>query len=79
MVTIDGKVLKNVVSIAANTGYSMALKSDGTVVAWGHIHNDYRTPATVPAGLSNVVAIAAGQFYSLAITTNATVAERFRN
>ena len=79
MVTIDGKVLKNVVSIAANTGYSMALKSDGTVVAWGHIHNDYRTPATVPAGLSNVVAIAAGGFYSLAITTNATVAERFRN
>jgi trimeric autotransporter adhesin len=79
MVTIDGKVLKNVVSIAANTGYSMALKSDGTVVAWGHIHNDYRTPATVPAGLSNVVAIAAGQFYSLAITTNAAVAERFRH
>jgi alpha-tubulin suppressor-like RCC1 family protein len=79
MATIDGKVLKNVVSIAANTGYSMALKSDGTVVAWGHIHNDYRTPVTVPAGLSNVVAIAAGQFYSLAITTNVAVAERFRH
>ena len=78
LVTIGRNVLSNVVTIAASRGYSMALKNDGTVVAWGCIHHDSRSPATVPAGLSNVVAIAAGEFYSLAITTNAAVAERFR-
>lgn len=77
LVTLGGRVLSNVVSIAANRGYSMALKNDGTVVAWGRIAN-YKFPATVPAGLSNVVAIAAGEIYSLAITTNAVVAERFK-
>jgi alpha-tubulin suppressor-like RCC1 family protein len=75
-VKIDGQVLSNVASIAAGHGYSMALKKDGTVIAWGRIGNDH--PATVPAGLSNVVAIAAGDNFCLAITTNSAVADRFR-
>jgi hypothetical protein len=51
-----------VTAIAAGTNHSLALKSDGTVVAWGD--ND-SGQATVPAGLSGVVAIAAGYEHSL--------------
>lgn len=73
LVRLDGQVLSNVVAIAAGNAYglvglgepySLALKQDGTVVAWGHMAG---RPAWVPAGLSNVVAIAAGQLHCLAI------------
>jgi hypothetical protein len=73
----DGQLLTNVIAVAANRGYSMALKSDGTVVAWGRMANG-RFPATAPEGLSGVIAIAAGDGFCLAITTNRAVAERFR-
>lgn len=76
-VRIEGQILSNVVSIAAGRGYSLALKKDGTVVAWGRMVNG-QYPATAPEGLSNVVAIAAGaEDFCLAITTNRAVAERF--
>ena len=42
----------------------MALKSDGTVVAWG---GNGSGESTVPANLTGVIAIAAGYRYSLAI------------
>ena len=45
----------------------LALKKDGTVVAWGVMDGK---PAVVPEGLSNVVAIAAGHNFCLAIATN---------
>jgi alpha-tubulin suppressor-like RCC1 family protein len=73
LVRVDGQVLSNVVAIAAGnayglvglgTPYSLALKQDGTVVAWGRMAGK---PASVPAGLSNVVALAAGQLHCLAI------------
>ena len=76
-VTLGGRILSNVVCVAANRGYSMALKKDGTVVTWGRMVNNQH-PATVPAGLSNVVAIAAGDNFCLAITTNSAVADIFR-
>ena len=48
----------------------MALKSDGTVVAWGwNSHGQ----VTVPAGLNNVTAIHAGSYHSLALKTDGTV------
>jgi alpha-tubulin suppressor-like RCC1 family protein len=77
-VIIAGRVLSNVVSIAAGRGYSLALKGDGTVIAWGRMVDDLY-PATVPAGLSKVVAIAAGENFCLAITTNSAVADKFRH
>ena len=41
-------------AIAAGSGHSLALKSDGTLVAWG-----VGAGTNIPAGLSNVMAIAA--------------------
>jgi alpha-tubulin suppressor-like RCC1 family protein len=75
---LAGQVLSNAVAIAASAGYSLALKRDGTVVAWGRMINEYY-PVIVPEGLSNVIAISAGEEFCLAITTNSTVAERFRS
>jgi hypothetical protein len=48
----------------------LALKNDGTVVAWGD--NTYGQ-TTIPSGLSNVVAIAAGSAHSLALKNDGTV------
>jgi len=56
--------LRDVSAIAAGVNHSLALKKDGTVVAWGN--NDYGQ-STVPAGLRNVRAIAAGDGYSMAL------------
>jgi len=76
-VIIGGQVLSNVTSIAAGAGYSLALKRDGAVVAWGRmVYNLY--PPDPPVGLSNVIAISAGaNDFCLAITTNSQVAARF--
>jgi alpha-tubulin suppressor-like RCC1 family protein len=62
--------LSNVVAIAVGFSHSLALKDDGTVVAWG---GNWEGQATVPPGLSNVVAIAAGANHSLALKADGTV------
>src|SRR5262245_58876049 len=49
-------------AIAAGVNHSLALKSDGVVVAWGS--NEYGQ-CEPPSGFSNVVAIAAGLYHSL--------------
>jgi alpha-tubulin suppressor-like RCC1 family protein len=60
--------LSNVVAIAGGSGFSLALKGDGTVVAWG------AGPGTnVPISLSNIVAIAAGSTYGLAVRSDGIV------
>ncbi len=48
----------------------MALKSDGTVVAWG---DDTYGQTDVPAGLAGVVALAGGAYHSLALKSDGTV------
>jgi hypothetical protein len=68
--------LTNVVAIAASRGlpseasHSLALRADGTVVAWG---DNSTGQTTVPAGLTNVVAIAAGEAHNLALRADGTV------
>ena len=62
-------------AIAGGFYYSLALKSDGMVVAWGQYFNGTSfVPMYVPVGLSNMVAIAAGGSHSLALKSDRTVA-----
>ena len=57
-------------AIAAGGDHNLALKSDGTVVAWGW--NAFGQ-AAVPADLANVIAVAAGSAHSLALKSDGTV------
>ena len=56
--------LSGVVAIAAGGFHTVALKQDGTVVAWG---DNNKGQTKVPAGLSGVVAIAAGGEHTVAL------------
>jgi len=60
------------IAISASAGgeHNLALKSDHTVVTWGH---NVEGNLAVPIGLSNVVAISAGGTHSLALKDNGTV------
>ena len=64
------KYTKPFKTIAVGSYHSMALKSDGTVVAWGRNNNGQ---CNVPDGLNNVVAIAAGDDQSMALKSDGTV------
>jgi len=59
-----------VTAIAAGTQHSLALKSDGTVYAWGYGGYGQTNP---PAGLNSVVAIACGGYHDLALKADGTV------
>jgi hypothetical protein len=57
-------------AIAAGGNNSLALLTNGTVVAWGDNSFGQASP---PASLSNVVAVAAGYLHSAALISNGTV------
>ncbi|HEX8284916.1 MAG TPA: S8 family serine peptidase [Pyrinomonadaceae bacterium] len=70
------------VAVAAGGGHSLALKSDGTVWAWGgngsgQVGNGSYTERSPDAsqvvGLTNVKAVAAGPAYSLAVKADGTL------
>ena len=61
--------LSNVVAVSAGSGYGLALKGDGTVVAWGDNSNGQASPT----GISGVVAISAGSSQGLALKSDGTV------
>ncbi|MCC6629870.1 MAG: hypothetical protein IT340_21030 [Chloroflexi bacterium] len=70
-----------VAAVAAGGGHSLALRSDGSVVAWGansfgQLGDGTTTGKAFPvvvAGLSGVLAIAAGASHSLALKADGTV------
>ena len=79
--------LTNVTTIAAGQSHSLALLSDGTVMAWGAnfmgqlgdgTFTERLTPVPV-SGLTNVIAIAGGGFHSLALLADGTVMAWGRN
>lgn len=70
--------LTNIAALAAGYAHSMALRADGTVVAWGAgTNNTASSPhfgqVQVPADLTNVAAIACGGYHSLALREDGTV------
>ena len=62
--------LSDVVALSGGTSHVLALRSDGSVVAWG---DDYVGRATPPVGLTNVVKLSAGAIHSLALKSDGTV------
>ena len=70
VVTVSGQTLSNIVAIASGGEDSLALRTDGTVIAWGA---NYNGQIEVPPDLTNVVAIAASDNYSLALRADGSV------
>ena len=64
-------VLNGVVAVATGGNHTVALRQDGTVMAWGANSN---RQCTVPAGLKNATAIAAGYQHTVALRQDGTVA-----
>jgi alpha-tubulin suppressor-like RCC1 family protein len=59
-----------VTALAAGGSFTLALKLDGTVAAWG---NNRDGQSTVPDGLSGVIALAAGDSHAVALKSDGTV------
>jgi hypothetical protein len=62
-----------VTAIAAGVDHSLALKGDGTVVAWGCGAGTDFGQCSVPSGLAGVIAVAAGYAQSLALRGDGSV------
>ena len=69
-VSLNGVVLSGVSAIAGGVVHTVALKSNGTVVAWGW---NGHGQISVPPGLSGVTAIAAGYNHTVALKNDGTV------
>ncbi len=61
----------NATAIAAGAWHSLALRRDGTVLAWGE---NYDGQCDIPTSLSGVRALAGGGYHSLALKSDGTVA-----
>jgi alpha-tubulin suppressor-like RCC1 family protein len=59
--------LTNAVAVAGGSGYSLALRADGTITPWGD------GAPTLPSDLTNVVAVSAGGSIGLALKRDGTV------
>lgn len=81
LVPVHVNTLANIVQVSAGGGHTLAVRSDGTVWAWGEnfagqLGDGFTATRTVPvqiAGLSGVVEVAAGYDHSLARTADGGV------
>ncbi len=62
--------LTNALQVAGGGGQSLALKTDGTVVAWGA---NYYGEGVAPTNLTGVAMVSAGWYHDVALLTNGTV------
>ena len=58
------------VAISAGAYHTVALKGDGTVVAWG---DNGLGQSGVPSGLKNVIAVSAGAYHTVALKDDGTI------
>ena len=70
-VTLNGEILSGVTAIAAGVDFTLALKQDGSVVAWGG--PGYGQTTVPPAAANGVTAIAAGSEHSVALKADGSV------
>jgi len=63
-------IATNAIAVAAGSWHSLALRSDGSVLAWGQ---NYDGQCNVPANLNNAMVIAAGGYHSLALRLDGRV------
>jgi alpha-tubulin suppressor-like RCC1 family protein len=68
--TVPSGLIGGIVAVSAGESHSLALKADGSVVAWG---GTYAGQSTVPEGLSGVVAISTGGEHSLALKADGSM------
>ena len=74
-------LLSDVKAVAAGYGHTLALKNDGTVLAWGYnsngqLGNGTTTDSAVPiqlSGLSSVTAVAAGNDHTAVLLSDGTL------
>ena len=79
--TVQVSGLSGVIAIAGGMGHTIALKSDGTVWAWGanwagRLGDGTTTDSTTPvqvSGLTSVIAIAGGGYHTIALKSDGTV------
>ncbi|MBI4661077.1 MAG: hypothetical protein HY735_19785, partial [Verrucomicrobia bacterium] len=66
--------LTNIVAVSAGYQWSLALRSDGTLVAWDSSQaNAAPQLRPVPVGLTNVISVSSGFGHSLALRSDGTV------
>ena len=73
VISISGSVpigLSNIVAVSSGDSHYLALRSDGTVIAWG---DNGAGQINVPVDVTNAVAIAAGAAHSLALLSDGRV------
>lgn len=71
MTNVPSAARSGVIAIAAGYHHALALKDDGSVVAWGI--NEQGQTNVPPSALGQVVAIAAGVYHSLALRSDGSV------
>ena len=64
----------NAIAISASGTYSLALRSNGTVMGWGQLGGSGASPTPVSiSGVSNAIAISVGQNSAMALISDGTI------